>query len=329
MRDGAADQLRRDLEDGRRRTSAAAPSAACATSVSPRRCRSSARARERRAARAARRATCRPRRPSTPATSPARAPRGTPRRARRARRCAAASSRRSSCDSVLPASSAVRTSPATTPCASRKGTPRRTSRSATSVAAISSSEAAAAIRSRSKRTPRDHAGGGGERQLERVDGVEQVLLVLLQVLVVGERQRVHHAVEGGQVADHARRLRAQQLGRVGVLLLRHDRGARAPGVGQLAEAELGARPQHELGAQAREVGRAGRGGVEVVEHEVAAGDRVDRVRRDLGEAELLGDHAPVGVEVHARQRARAERQRARPALRRRRSARGRASSIQK
>ena len=35
-----------------------------------------------------------------------------------------------------------------------------------------------------------------------------------------------------------RRLRAQQLGCVGVLLLRHDRGARAPGVRELAEAEL-------------------------------------------------------------------------------------------
>src|SRR5690348_18214148 len=35
----------------------------------------------------------------------------------------------------------------------------------------------------------------------------------------------------------------------GVLLLGHDRRARAPGVGQLHEAELAARPQDELGAE--------------------------------------------------------------------------------
>ena len=66
---------------------------------------------------------------------------------------------------------------------------------------------------------------------------------------------------------------------------------------------------------------------EVVEHEVAPGDGVDRVRRDLLEAEPLGEQLAVGVEVDARQRARAERQP--PGLRggRRRTAggRGRAS----
>ena len=80
------------------------------------------------------------------------------------------------------------------------------------------------------------------------------------------------------MGDDARRLGPQQLGGVGVLLLRHDRGARRPRVGDLAEAELLARPQHDLRAQPREVGRAGRGRGQEVEHEVAVGDGVDRVR---------------------------------------------------
>ena len=109
--------------------------------------------------------------------------------------------------------------------------------------------------------------------------VEQALLVLLHVLVVGQREAVQHAVQPHQPRGDARRLRAQQLGRVGVLLLRHDRGPRGPGVRDLAEAELLAGPQHDLRPQAREVGRAGRGGRQEVEHEVAVGDRVDRVRR--------------------------------------------------
>ena len=82
-----------------------------------------------------------------------------------------------------------------------------------------------------KADTRDHSVGGGERELERVNGVEQVLLVLLEVLVVGEREGVHYTVQPAQMRDDARGLRAQQLGCVGVLLLGHDRGARAPGVG--------------------------------------------------------------------------------------------------
>jgi hypothetical protein len=50
------------------------------------------------------------------------------------------------------------------------------------------------------------------------------------------------------------------------------------------EAELGARPEHELLADAREVAEADCSGVEVVEREVAVGDGVDRVAR-RGQAE--------------------------------------------
>ena len=66
--------------------------------------------------------------------------------------------------------------------------------------------------------------------------------------------------------------------------------------------------------------RADGGGAEVVQDEVAVGDGVDRVRRDAGEAERLGDHAAVGVEVHAGQRAGAERQPRRSASAAKRSA---------
>ena len=55
-----------------------------------------------------------------------------------------------------------------------------------------------------------------------------------------------------EVADDPRRLGAQQLGGVGVLLLRHDRRAARPRVGQRHEAELLGRPQHELLARGGE-----------------------------------------------------------------------------
>ena len=60
-----------------------------------------------------------------------------------------------------------------------------------SVAARNSSEAAASRRSRLNVAGAQHAGRRLEAELERVDRVEEVLLVLLHVLVVGERQRVH------------------------------------------------------------------------------------------------------------------------------------------
>ena len=177
------------------------------------------------------------------------------------RRCALRAPPACSSESGCPRRAPSRTSPATTPWASRKGTPEPHEQ----VGHVGRGDQlvggglAPCARGRSA-APASIPRGRRERQLERVDRVEQVLLVLLQVLVVGQRQRVDHPMQGRQVGDHAGRLRAQQLGRVRVLLLGHDRGARAPRVGQLAEAELRARPQHELGAEARQVGRAGRGG---------------------------------------------------------------------
>ena len=50
-----------------------------------------------------------------------------------------------------------------------------------------------------ERDPAEHPGRRLQAQVERVGGVEQVLLVLLHVLVVGQRQAVQHAVQRDQV----------------------------------------------------------------------------------------------------------------------------------
>ena len=115
-------------------------------------------------------------------------------------------------------------------------------------------------------------------------------------------------MEPGQPSHDARRLRAQQLGGVGVLLLRHQARPRCEGVGHPAEAELGCGPQHDLPAQLRQVPGAGGGRAQVVEHEVSVRNRVERVLRDRAEAELLRDEHAAGVEVHPGESARAERQ---------------------
>ena len=116
------------------------------------------------------------------------------------------------------------------------------------------------------------------------------------------------AVEPRQPADDPRRLRAQELRRVGVLLLGHDARARCEAIGDLAEPELVARPQHDLGAELGEVHPARGRGADEVEHEVAVRHSVHRVLDDALEAELARYPLAVGVEVHAGQRAGPERQ---------------------
>jgi hypothetical protein len=61
-------------------------------------------------------------------------------------------------------------------------------------------------------------GEDAQRVLQRVDGVEQRLLVFLVVLVVGERLALHEHHQAHQVADDAAGLAARELGNVGVLL---------------------------------------------------------------------------------------------------------------
>ena len=155
---------------------------------------------------------------------------------------------------------------------------------------------------------RQHPGHDVERLPERVGRIEERRLVLLEVAVVGERQALQRGEQRHQRARHAPGLAAHQLRHVRVLLLRHHRAAGREGVGQLDEAELLGRPQHELLGKAGEMhGRDRRGGQEL-DRRVAVRDRVHAVGRDAREAELARDEAPIEGEACARQRAGAERQ---------------------
>ena len=121
-------------------------------------------------------------------------------------------------------------------------------------------------RSRSPRPPRARSASTlavmsrtmpvhrGERQHQAVGGVEDLLLVLLHVLGIGERQALHHRQSARPSApDDPPDLGPDQLRRVGVLLLRHDRGAGGEPVRQPHEAELRRGPDHQLLGEARQV----------------------------------------------------------------------------
>ena len=87
------------------------------------------------------------------------------------------------------------------------------------------------MRSREKRAPAIIPCAARSVRSQGVSGIEEILLVLLHVLVVGERQRVERSVQGRKASQDPGRLGTQQLGGVGVLLLGHDRRARAPRIG--------------------------------------------------------------------------------------------------
>ena len=118
----------------------------------------------------------------------------------------------------------------------------------------------------------DHPGERGQQHLQRVHGVEDRLLVLLQVPVVGQRQRLERGQQPGEVADQPAGLAPRQLGDVRVLLLRHDRGAGGVGVVQRGEAELLGRPEDHLLGDPGEVHPDHRG------DEAELGDEVARRR---------------------------------------------------
>ena len=180
--------------------------------------------------------------------------------------------------------------------------PWRTSRSAISVAASISSPEAPPWRSRSKLEPGEHPGGRLEAELDRVDRVEQRLLVLLHVLVVGERQRVQRRQERGAGADHARRLcRAAARPTSGFFFCGMMLEPEANGVGELARSRTRWLDQSTISvAEAREVHRAGRARRQVVEDEVAVGTRVDassrRARRSRASSGDVARRSSVPVD---------------------------------
>jgi hypothetical protein len=126
----------------------------------------------------------------------------------------------------------------------------------------------------------DHAGHDLERAAQRVRGVEERLLVLLEVAVVSERQPLEQGEQRHEVAGDAAGLAAHQLGHVGVLLLGHQARAGAVLVADLRPAERRVRPDDQLLGEAREVRHRQRGAEDELSGEVAVGHRVQAVGAD-------------------------------------------------
>ena len=93
---------------------------------------------------------------------------------------------------------------------------------------------------------RQHGGHRGERQFNGVDGVEQPLLVLLQIAIVGQRKAFHRRKHRHEMAIDTACLAARQFRDIRILLLRHEAGACREGVAEFDEGELLAEPQDDV-----------------------------------------------------------------------------------
>ena len=91
-----------------------------------------------------------------------------------------------------------------------------------------------------------HGGEGLQAQLYVVHCVEDRLLVLLHILVVCQRQTLHHGQQGLEIAVHSGGLATDQLGNIRVLLLGHDGRTGCKGIVQFNELELPGTPQDDL-----------------------------------------------------------------------------------
>ena len=147
----------------------------------------------------------------------------------------------------------------------------------------------------------DHAGHGGQEQLQLLDRVEQRLLVLLQIAVVGQRKALERGQQPGQVADQAAGFAARQLCDIRVLLLRHDRAAGGERVVEGDVGELRRGPDDHFLGDPGQVDRRHREHERSLGGEVARRCAVDGVGRRLREAQLGRDRLRIQPQRRAGQ----------------------------
>ena len=129
--------------------------------------------------------------------------------------------------------------------------------------------------------------------------MEHRFLVLLHVLGIGHGQTLHDYRQAGQGPQDPAHLGADQLGGVGVALLRHDRRAGREGIAELDKAKLRRDPQDDLFRQTRQVHRADARCRQGLQRKISGRDTVERIGRRPIKAQRLGGLESVDREGRA------------------------------
>ena len=141
-----------------------------------------------------------------------------------------------------------------------------------------------------------------ERAAQLIRGVEQRLLVFLHVAIVGHGQALHGDEQRSEIAKHAPALAANQLQRIGILLLRHQAGPAGDAVAQFQPAELLAGIENPVFGQAAQMQHGSGCRIQKIEREIAVGRNIHAVARDGGEAQIARDGLTVERKSAAGQR---------------------------
>ena len=143
--------------------------------------------------------------------------------------------------------------------------------------------------------------------MKRVERIEDRLLVLLHVLIIGKRQALHDREKAHQVAVNAPGLSADELRHIRVFLLRHDGRARGVRVVELNEFKLPAAPGDDLLAEPAQVHHENGCGRQEFQRVVPVGYAVERVSHRSVKAERRGSLKAVDGIRRSSQRAGAQR----------------------
>ena len=115
--------------------------------------------------------------------------------------------------------------------------------------------------------------------------------------MVAERQAGLYGQDAGEIAERDGGARPNQLGDVGVALVRQHGAAGGIAIADAGEAVVRGRPRHQVGGEAREVHEGRRCGGGQLDGIVTIRDRVEAVGRDAAEAEPHGHRVAVDSEA--------------------------------
>src|SRR5207245_3340380 len=138
--------------------------------------------------------------------------------------------------------------------------------------------------------------------------IKQYFLVLLEIAIVGGRQRLQRGQDRDQVSVKPTDFAASQLCHIGILFLRHQaRPGRKPFT-ELDEIKFDRAPDDQIFAHAGEMHSNHRETKKKFANEVTIANRIETVLADTSKSEFAGDQFAIKNDRGASERTGAERQ---------------------
>ena len=143
----------------------------------------------------------------------------------------------------------------------------------------------------------DHRRKHPKNTKQGIMSIKDPLLVLLQILIVGQRQSLQAGQQPDEVTHNPAGLTAGQFAGIGILLLRKHRAAGGNRIVQAHEAEFAGHPEDDVLAETRKVNHQHGGGVEKIAGKIPVAHSIERIRGQRAEAQILLQLLPVDAKL--------------------------------